>query len=83
MEFRDAIRRRRMVRKFEQKPIPDEMLTRVLEVARHAPSGVLARVLISSFSPSLRSWSGSIELRMIRPTLSRFLDESPTWPQLA
>ncbi|HEX9363136.1 MAG TPA: nitroreductase family protein [Candidatus Dormibacteraeota bacterium] len=39
MEFRDAIRRRRMVRKFEQKPIPDEVLTRVLEVARHAPSG--------------------------------------------
>jgi len=28
-----------MVRKFEQKPIPDEVLNRVLEVARHAPSG--------------------------------------------
>ncbi|TMC38081.1 MAG: hypothetical protein E6J28_06695, partial [Chloroflexi bacterium] len=31
--------RRRMVRKFEQKPIPDDVLRRVLEVARHAPSG--------------------------------------------
>jgi len=39
MEFRDAIRRRRMVRKFEQKSIPDDVLRRVLEVARHAPSG--------------------------------------------
>jgi nitroreductase len=39
MEFHDAVRRRRMVRKFEQKPIPDEVLRRVLEVARHAPSG--------------------------------------------
>jgi nitroreductase len=39
MELRDAIFRRRMVRKFEQKPIPDEVLTRGLEVARHAPSG--------------------------------------------
>jgi nitroreductase len=39
MEFRDLIRRRRMIRKFEQKPIPDEVLTRVLEAARHAPSG--------------------------------------------
>ena len=28
-----------MIRKFEQKPIPDEVLTRVLEAARHAPSG--------------------------------------------
>jgi nitroreductase len=39
MEFRDVLRRRRMVRKFEQKPIPDDVLQRVLEVARHAPSG--------------------------------------------
>jgi nitroreductase len=39
MDFRDAVRQRRMVRKFEQKPIPDEVLNRVLEVARHAPSG--------------------------------------------
>ncbi len=39
MEFRDLIRRRRMVRKFEQRRIPDEVLRRVLEPARHAPSG--------------------------------------------
>jgi nitroreductase len=28
-----------MIRKFEQKPIPHEVLTRVPDVARHAPSG--------------------------------------------
>ncbi len=39
MEFRDVMRHRRMVRKFEQKPVPEDVLTRVLEVARHAPSG--------------------------------------------
>ncbi|TMF99505.1 MAG: nitroreductase family protein, partial [Chloroflexi bacterium] len=39
MEFRELIRRRRMVRRFEQRPIPDEVLRRVLEPARHAPSG--------------------------------------------
>jgi nitroreductase len=39
MELSDAIRHRRMVRKFEQRPIPDDVLRRVLEVARHAPSG--------------------------------------------
>jgi nitroreductase len=39
MEFLEAIRRRRMVRKFAQEPIPEDVLRRVLEVARHAPSG--------------------------------------------
>ena len=39
MEFRDLIRRRRMIRKFDQRPIPDDVLRRVLEPARHAPSG--------------------------------------------
>jgi len=39
MEFRDVVRRRRMVREYESKPIPDEVLRSVLEVARHAPSG--------------------------------------------
>ncbi len=38
MEFRDVIRRRRMVREFQPQPIPEAVLTRVLEVARHAPS---------------------------------------------
>jgi nitroreductase len=38
MDFRDVVRRRRMVRKFEQKPIPEDVLHRVLDVARHAPS---------------------------------------------
>jgi nitroreductase len=39
MELEDVIRRRRMVRRFEQRPIPDDVLRRVLEPARHAPSG--------------------------------------------
>jgi nitroreductase len=38
LDFSDLIRRRRMVRKFEQKAIPDDVLQRVLEAARHAPS---------------------------------------------
>src|SRR5258706_6512609 len=39
MEFRDVVRRRRMVRQFDARPIPDEVLRQVLEAARHAPSG--------------------------------------------
>jgi nitroreductase len=38
MEFQDLVRRRRMVRKFQRRPVPRDVLTRVLEVARHAPS---------------------------------------------
>lgn len=38
MEFRDVVRRRRMVRRFSPEPIADDVLRRVLEVARHAPS---------------------------------------------
>jgi nitroreductase len=39
MEFYDVIRTRRSVRKFLKKGIPDEVLERILEVARVAPSG--------------------------------------------
>lgn len=39
MDFEDLVRRRRMIRRFVQNPIPEDVLRRVLEVARHAPSG--------------------------------------------
>jgi nitroreductase len=39
MDFRELVHRRRMIRAFEQKPIPEDALRSVLEVARHAPSG--------------------------------------------
>jgi nitroreductase len=39
MEFYDVIRTRRSVRKFLKKGIPDEVLDRILEAARVAPSG--------------------------------------------
>lgn len=38
MEFHEVVRRRRMVRRFEQRPIAEDVLRRVLEPARHAPS---------------------------------------------
>ena len=39
MEFYDVIRTRRSVRRFLNRPIPDEVLDRVLDAARIAPSG--------------------------------------------
>ena len=38
MELREAIRRRRMVRNFEDRPVPAEALDRILDHARRAPS---------------------------------------------
>src|SRR5215472_1784875 len=38
MQFQELVRRRRMVRRFERRPVPRDVLLRVLEVARHAPS---------------------------------------------
>ena len=38
MEFQDVIRRRRMVRSFEDRPIPPEVVDRILDNATRAPS---------------------------------------------
>lgn len=38
METYEALRRRRMVRAFQDRPVPDAVLSRVLEVGRRAPS---------------------------------------------
>lgn len=39
MNFDEVIRTRRSVRKFTDKPVTEEILTRVLDIARIAPSG--------------------------------------------
>ena len=39
MEFRDLLRRRRMVRHYEPEPIPREVLERITGTIRRAPSG--------------------------------------------
>ena len=39
MDFYEVIRTRRSVRSYKNKPIPEEVLNRVLETARIAPSG--------------------------------------------
>jgi nitroreductase len=38
VELVDAIRRRRMVRAFDARPVPSDTLDRILELAQHAPS---------------------------------------------
>lgn len=38
MEFREVLRRRRMIRTFESRPVPEPVLQELLRVAQHAPS---------------------------------------------
>lgn len=38
MEFTEAVRRRRMVRRFDQRPVPREVMDRILDTGRRAPS---------------------------------------------
>jgi nitroreductase len=38
MEFKDVVRRRRMVRRFEQRPVPADVMDRIFEAGRRAPS---------------------------------------------
>jgi nitroreductase len=38
MEFRDVVRHRRMVRRFDQGPVPRDVIDRIIDVGRRAPS---------------------------------------------
>ncbi|MGI8553355.1 MAG: nitroreductase family protein [Dehalococcoidia bacterium] len=38
MDFQDVVRKRRMVRNFEERPIPPDMVERILDNAQHSPS---------------------------------------------
>jgi nitroreductase len=65
MEFRDVLRRRRMIRTFEPRPVPDAVLRRLLRAAQRAPSAGHTQPLevIVARSPEIRrglaaaSWS--------------------------
>ena len=38
MEFAEVLRRRRMIRRFDQRPVPREVVDRIIDVGRRAPS---------------------------------------------
>jgi nitroreductase len=38
MEFRDVVRHRRMVRRFDHRPVPHDVVDRIIDVGRRAPS---------------------------------------------
>jgi len=58
MEFSDLLRRRRMVHHFESRPLPNDVLDRILESALHAPSGGFSQglALIVLDDPDQLAW---------------------------
>lgn len=45
MEFRDVVKRRRMVRRFDQRPVPRDVIDRIVDIGRRAPSAGFAQGL--------------------------------------
>jgi nitroreductase len=43
MELEDVVRRRRMVRRFDQRPVPPELVDRVVDLARRSPTAGFAQ----------------------------------------
>jgi nitroreductase len=43
MEFREVIRHRRMIRRFDQRPVPRNVVDRILDVGRRGPSAGFAQ----------------------------------------
>jgi nitroreductase len=45
MEFRDVVGRRRMTRRFDQRSVPRELIDRIADIGRRAPSSVFSQGL--------------------------------------
>ncbi|HEY6534156.1 MAG TPA: nitroreductase family protein [Acidimicrobiales bacterium] len=64
MEFADVIRARRMVRAFERRPVPTEVLDRVLDLARQVPAAGntqgLDLVVLEGPEQTARYWDATL-----------------------
>jgi len=81
LELGEAVRRRRMVRRFEQRPLPPQTLDRVLESALHAPSAGFSQgtelVVLDEPGAVERFWATTAH-----PGFERRLDRSAGPPVL-
>jgi nitroreductase len=63
MEFQEVVRRRRMVRSFDSRPIPREMVARILANAQRGPSSGFSQgfdfVVFDGQSETQRFWSAT------------------------
>ena len=63
MEFEHIVRKRRMVRNFQNKPVPKEVVNGILELALHAPSAGFSQgwAYIVVTDPHLRKEIGNLQ----------------------
>jgi nitroreductase len=71
VELGDAVRRRRMVRRFDPRPLPEGVLDRVLESAAHAPSAGFSQgldlVVLEGPEAVRWFWGATADPRFERP----------------
>ncbi len=77
MEFRDVVRRRRMVRTFLDRPVDGDVLERILQAGQRAPSAGFTQgfefVVLSGFEETERFWEAAFggEERQVEEGLRR------------
>lgn len=63
MEFQEVVRRRRMVRNFEDRPVPSDVVDRLLQNALHAPSAGFTQgwafIVADTAEQTKRFWDAS------------------------
>jgi nitroreductase len=71
MELREVVRRRRMVRRFDPRPLPDEVLDRILHSATRAPSAGFSQgldLLVLEGGEAVRGfWRATADPRFATP----------------
>ena len=83
MEFEDVVRKRRMVRNFQPRPIPRESIDRILGMAQHAPSAGFSQgwAYVVVTKPDLRKEIGMIQGEddfYAKRRFHKFVSEAPT-----
>jgi nitroreductase len=80
MDFAEVLRQRRMVRKYADKPVPEESLRRVLQVVRRAPSAGFSQGqrLVVVTDARLRQQAGEIaDTRYTKLGLDPWISRAP------
>ena len=81
MELKDAILKRRMVRNFADKPIPPEIIERIVDLTRHAPSAgfTQGQAFIVVTQPELRKASAATcqEEEYVKGGFDPFISKAP------
>lgn len=63
MEFQDVVRRRRMIRSYQDRPVPPELIERLLDNARRAPSAGFSQgfefLVLEGIEQAARYWDAT------------------------